>query len=145
MSPRPVAADAVDHDRWEGCAVKFQKVFKQNRMATEWGPVYPSTASLPYPIRVKRGVLDQLVPALRLAGGNPKLRDTDANRVVAGLVEQNMPRLQALLRDGSDIAQFQVAMQTPLPLVLHLVYGEKTVWVSDHPLLPYPPPREEEY
>jgi len=124
--------------------MKFQKLFKQNRMATEWGPVYENPATLPYPLRVKRGVLDQLLPALRLAGGNPKLRDTDASRVVAGLVEQNLPRLQTLLRDGSDIAQFQVSMAAPLPLVLHLIYAEKTVWVTDQPFLPYPPPREED-
>ena len=68
--------------------MKFGKLFKQNRMAAEWGPAYPSTATLPYTVRVKRGVLNQLLPALRLAGGNPNLRDTDANRVVAGLVER---------------------------------------------------------
>jgi hypothetical protein len=123
--------------------MKLSKLFKQNRMATEWGPVYPTSATLPYPLRVKRGILNQVLPALRLATGNGSLQEADVHRAIAGIVEQNLPRLAALLRGGSDIAQFPVAVQTPLPLSLHLAYGEKTVWVSDQPLLPYPPPQEE--
>jgi hypothetical protein len=123
--------------------MKLAKLFKQNRMATEWGPAYPISPTLPHPLRVKRGVLDQVLPALRLATGNGSLRDADAIRAIAGLVEKHLPRLQALLKGGTDMAQFPVALQTPVPLSLHLAYAENTLWVSDQPLLPYPPPREE--
>jgi hypothetical protein len=115
---------------------KAEKVFKQNRMATDWGPVFRADA-LPCPVRVKRGVLDQLLTALRLAAGHPHLTDADANRAVAAVVQQHWPRLDGATRQGATIAQTEGALAAPLPLVLYLAHADGAVWVSDQPLLPY--------
>ena len=114
---------------------KAAKVFKQNRMATAWGPAC-RTDLLPCPVRVQRTMLDQLVPALRLAAGSPHLGDADAARAVAAVVRQHWPRLAAAAGQAGAMAQAQAAMAAPLPLVLHLTVADGAVWVSDHPLLP---------
>ncbi len=118
--------------------MKFGKLFRQNRMAAEWGPAYHDPAVLPYPVRVARGVLDQLLPALRLAAGDRNLGDADASRAVAALVRQHLARLESLRSRGGDIVQFPVAVQSPLAAVLHVAYAERAVWLSDRPLVPYP-------
>ena len=123
--------------------MKLAKLFKQNRMATEWGPAYPVSPTLPHPLRVKRGVLNQVLPALMLSTGNGSLQEADAIRAIARLVETHVPRLQALLQGGTDMRNSRSRCKRRCPLSLHLAYAENTLWVSDQPLLPYPPPREE--